>query len=208
MKIIFASPFKPLWNEDIEKLSSLLNAEIVGHGDLLRNEVKCESELGIELNSAMNEGKVISPNLMSKIIIERFFDDQSNKILVGYPSLNFQAASLVSDINASEYNLDAVVAVDIGKKLTLAKFSAQYHCDVNLAHPRVESTGNHPSCSICASRMTQSYNLDNEKLLNLIDSYYEESTGGLAAAEAISKGLNASYINFTTPEHVLEQILY
>lgn len=187
MKVIFFSPLTSLWSEDLNKLSSLINAEVVSVGELVKSEIKKQSELGISINALMQKGDVIYPDIVSELISKRFFNDSTSKILVNYPVNNLQAKSLVKFINKAGHQLDAVVTIDIGKEATKSKLLVQYHRDNNPPYPKADPI--------------------EEQLSSLVESYYHENTGKLASALILSEGLGVNYVVFTTPDDTKERLL-
>ena len=94
MKIIFSSPFPPLWSKGVSEIASLLDAKVVYIGDLLRAEVKSNSLLGEEIKTVFDSGQILKPDLVSELLSQRFFNDSDNKILVNYPNNKTQSESL------------------------------------------------------------------------------------------------------------------
>ena len=85
MKILFFSPIYTIWSSELKLLGNMINAEVVYLGDMIRSEIKYGTELGNEINFAMNSGYLVSQELVCKLLQVRFFSDQTNKVLVHYP---------------------------------------------------------------------------------------------------------------------------
>ncbi|UHQ55429.1 nucleoside monophosphate kinase [Microbulbifer sp. YPW16] len=204
MKIIFTSPFNPLWSEGVSKMASLLEAEVVSIGNLLRAEVKSNTKLGKEIETALYGGEILSADIVSKLLLHRFFRDSARKILVNYPINTMQAESLVESMKKSEYGVTACVVVDSTKKVITRKFESQFHCADPL-HPSLESSAGIPECEVCGRPMIHSYDLSNDKVAYLIDSYFNEN-GVLSSASTLSEKLRVETFWFTTPEEVVNQI--
>tara|TARA_B100001063_G_C16480419_1_gene412278 strand:- start:93 stop:635 length:543 start_codon:yes stop_codon:yes gene_type:complete len=169
MKIIFISPFNPLWSDQLSELAVLLDASVMSIGDLLRDEVKKESALGIEIKCALQSGDIIDADLSSRLVVERFFLEPGDSILKGFPINKSQADALSGHIKAKKQSLDAIVVVDINKE------------------------------QLTDVLVSNSYDLTNDKVSYLIDSFYKEKTGVLAAAQALAKALGSKYISFLSP---------
>ena len=65
-------------------------------GELLRNEIKNKTKLGLEISSTMNSGELVSDKIASNLI-EKFITDSKYKnrlIFDGYPRNIIQAEKL------------------------------------------------------------------------------------------------------------------
>ena len=85
-------------------------------GDLLRNEIKNETELGKKISQIMNRGELVSDDIVSNLI-EKFISNKiyKNKIIFdGYPRTLNQAKNL--DILLNKYNQK----IDIVMKLSVS----------------------------------------------------------------------------------------
>jgi adenylate kinase len=204
MKIIFTSPFNPLWSNSVSELASLLDAKVVSIGDLLRAEVKCESELGKEIEANLQRGEILRPDLVGDLLSLRFSHDSANRVLVNYPRNTLQAVSLAKSIQTSAYGLDACVVVNTSKESTIEKFESQFHC-IDSLHPKRETLENSPECEICGKTMIHSYDLENDKVAALIDSYFDEN-GALSGGFTLSRFLGVEAIPYTTSKEVVNQV--
>lgn len=204
MKLIFTSPFYPLWSEGVLQMASLLNARVVHVGDLLRSEIKSTSELGKEIKTALDSGEPLRPDIISELVLLRFFDDSSNRILINYPSNIAQAESLFKYIKNSRYSLDACVVVSASRKSITEKFESQFHC-TDSAHPKLETAIANPICEVCGEKMTRTYDLKNYKVSHLIDAYFHEG-GVLSGVSTLSRLLGIETVSYTTPQEVANKI--
>ena len=100
----------------ISNLASYLH---LSTGELLRKEVNCQSELGLQIKEIINSGKLVSDELVLKIVKKNLTINQKGWILDGYPRNLSQANSLnevLKDLNqplevAFYLNLDEDVLV-------------------------------------------------------------------------------------------------
>ena len=63
-------------------------------GELLRKEVECQSEFGLQVKEIINSGKLVSDELVLKIVKKNLITNQKGWILDGYPRNLSQANSL------------------------------------------------------------------------------------------------------------------
>tara|TARA_B100001057_G_scaffold231032_1_gene231259 strand:+ start:1910 stop:2488 length:579 start_codon:yes stop_codon:yes gene_type:complete len=91
------------------------NIAHISTGDMLREAVKNETEVGLMAKEVMERGKLVSDDLLIQLINERIKNkDCSNGfILDGFPRNEKQAASLDKIFNQSCKNLDGIVQIDV-----------------------------------------------------------------------------------------------
>ena len=80
----------------------------ISTGDMLRDEIKKNSEVGKKIVDNMNEGKFVSDEIVNKIIKEIVFDPQKKNKLIfdGYPRSINQAKNLDNLLNSSNQKID------------------------------------------------------------------------------------------------------
>ena len=96
-------------------IQSKLSIPHLSTGDILRQSVKNETNLGIKVKDIMAEGKLVSDDLVLDVIKERILESDCNQgfILDGYPRNIAQAESLnivLKDINR---NIDRILFLDV-----------------------------------------------------------------------------------------------
>ena len=91
------------------------NIAHISTGDMLREAVKNETELGLMAKDVMERGDLVSDNLLLKLINERINnkDCENGFILDGYPRNQKQAASLDKIFSQSGKNIDGIVQIDV-----------------------------------------------------------------------------------------------
>ena len=73
-----------------------INGFQVSTGDLLRKEIKNNTEIGKKIINKMNDGKFVSDDIVNKLIKDIIFDPQKKNKLIfdGYPRSLSQAKNL------------------------------------------------------------------------------------------------------------------
>ena len=94
-------------------LSAKLNIPHISTGDILRQAVKDQSEMGKKAGEIINRGDLVPDDIMISIIKERLSkpDSQDGFILDGFPRTEIQAAAL--DNLLEELNISQVAVVYI-----------------------------------------------------------------------------------------------
>ena len=84
-------------------------------GELLRNEIKNQTKLGIEISSIINSGSLVSDEIVSNII-QKFISDKSYKdklIFDGYPRNLAQARNLDNLLKKNDQKIDIVLKLSV-----------------------------------------------------------------------------------------------
>ncbi len=129
--IIFGPPGagKGTQSKFIEKKYNLLQ---LSTGELLRNEIKNKTQLGLEISSIINSGDLVSDEIVSKLI-EKYISDQKNKqrlIFDGYPRNIDQAKNLDKLLKKYNQQIDIVLKLSVSletikKRITERKSQEQ-----------------------------------------------------------------------------------
>ena len=112
--IIFGPPGagKGTQSKFIEKKYNLLQ---LSTGELLRNEIKNKTQLGLEISSIINSGDLVSDDIVSKLI-EKYISDKKNKqrlIFDGYPRNIDQAKNLDNLLKKYNQQIDIVLKLSV-----------------------------------------------------------------------------------------------
>ena len=104
-------------------------------GDLLREEIKKKTKLGLEISALINSGELVSDEIVSNLI-EKFLsnDMYKNKIIFdGYPRTLSQAKNLDNLLKKYEQKIDIVlklsVSLEIVKKRILERQEQENRAD-------------------------------------------------------------------------------
>ncbi len=84
-------------------------------GELLRNEIKENTELGRQISSIINSGNLVSDNIVSDLI-EKFISDKTYKsrlIFDGYPRNLIQVKNLDSLLKKHNQKIDIVLKLSV-----------------------------------------------------------------------------------------------
>jgi len=94
-----------------------LNCFQISTGDMLRDEIKKDSEIGKKIINNMNNGKFVEDEIVNKLLEKIIFDsNKMNKLIFdGYPRTINQAKNLESLLNKSNQKIDFIFFLNVNK---------------------------------------------------------------------------------------------
>ena len=104
-------------------LVNKLNAFQISTGDLLREEIKKNSDIGKAIASDMKNGKFISDDIVNKLIENLISDPQKKNKLIfdGYPRSLSQAKNLEALLKNSNQSIDLILFLNVDKETILKR---------------------------------------------------------------------------------------
>ena len=98
-------------------LVNKLNNFQVSTGDILRDEIKKNSDIGQQITSNMNEGKFVSDEIVNSLIEKLMLDPRKKDKLIfdGYPRSLSQAKYLDLLLNNSNQKIDHIFYLNVNK---------------------------------------------------------------------------------------------
>ncbi len=117
MNIILFGPPGAGKGTQAKNLEKKLNNFQVSTGDMLRDEIKNETEIGKQIISYMNDGKFVDDEIVSKLIKSKIFDPKKKGkfIFDGYPRTLDQAKNLDLWLNTSNQKIDFIFFLNVKK---------------------------------------------------------------------------------------------
>ena len=104
-------------------LVNKLNAFQISTGDLLREEIKKNSDIGKAITNDMRNGKFIGDDIVNKLIENLIYDPQKKNKLIfdGYPRSLSQAKNLEVMLKNSKQNIDLILFLNVDKETILKR---------------------------------------------------------------------------------------
>ena len=98
-------------------LVNKLNNFQISTGDILREEIKKNSEIGQQITNNMNEGKFVSDEIVNDLIENIIYDPQKKDKLIfdGYPRSLSQAKHLDLLLDKSNQKIDHIFFLNVNK---------------------------------------------------------------------------------------------
>ena len=104
-------------------LVNKLNAFQISTGDLLREEINKNSDIGKAITNDMKNGKFISDDIVNKLIENLIYDPQkkNNLIFDGYPRSLSQAQNLEVLLKNSNQSIDLILFLNVDKETIIKR---------------------------------------------------------------------------------------
>ena len=95
----------------------------VSTGDILREEIKNNSDIGQQITNNMNEGKFVSDEIVNELIEKIIFDPQKKDKLIfdGYPRSLNQAKHLDLLLDKSNQKIDHIFFLNVNKDIIVER---------------------------------------------------------------------------------------
>lgn len=197
----------------------LVNKYGYGHistGDLLREEIKNQTEIGKQAEDLMKQGKFVSDDVIIKLISNRITkpDCENGYILDGFPRTLVQAEKYDELLKELGKDLGVVIYINIDKEMAIKRACSRITCPKcgkiynkysNEMKPKVEGI-----CDDCGVELTQRSDDSEETFIKRFDEYvnktmplfdYYKNKGVLKTIEAHE----SKYDTFNDAVEILEK---
>ena len=155
----------------------------ISTGDMLRDEVKSQSELGKSAKSIMDRGDLVSDNIIIAMIKKRIQMSDCNNgfILDGFPRTLNQAIELDGLLEDLKIKIDNVIQIDVDENLLLAR--------INKRAIENESIRNDDNSSILKNRIIV-YKKDTMPVIDYYKNLKKLNTiNGMQSIEKVSRDI-------------------
>jgi len=111
-------------------LSKNLNVPHISTGDIFRENMKNDTELGIQIKSTIDQGLLVPDELTNKVVENRLTEDDCKKgfILDGFPRTVSQAKFLDDMLRNNGKEIDAVLDIEIPDEEAVNRISGRRVC--------------------------------------------------------------------------------
>ena len=123
MNIIIFGPPGAGKGTQAKYLVKKLNNFQISTGDMLRDEINKNTEIGKKIINYMNEGKFVEDEIVNKLLEKIIFDPKKKNKLIfdGYPRTLNQAKNLEVLLNKSEQNVEFIFFLNVNKDSILKR---------------------------------------------------------------------------------------
>ncbi|MFC1545419.1 adenylate kinase [Gemmatimonadota bacterium] len=149
----------------------------ISTGDILRDNVARETELGLKARSFMEGGDLVPDKLIIELIADRIeLDDAVNGFLLdGFPRTLAQAVSLEDLLREREMPIDVVALLDVEDEEIVRRISSRYLCreckrDANAGQGTISDL-----CPHCGGELYQREDDKAETVQNRLEVYRRQT---------------------------------
>ena len=123
MNIILFGPPGAGKGTQAKYLVKKLNGFQISTGNMLRNEIKENTQIGKTIINDMNDGKFVSDEIVNQLIKDIVFDPQKKNKLIfdGYPRSLSQAKNLDFLLNESNQEIDFIFFLNVNKNTIISR---------------------------------------------------------------------------------------
>lgn len=180
MRLIIVGPPGAGKGTQAESIIKKYQIPHISTGDILRENIKEETELGLKAKTYMDKGELVPDHLVVALVQDRLTrDDCKNGFLLdGFPRTVAQAVSLDAQLKKMGIKLDRVVNMEVDENLLIERAvgrricktcGATYHVTNN--PPKVEGI-----CDVDGEKLVQRPDDTEETVKNRIKVYKEQTS--------------------------------
>ena len=123
MNIILFGPPGAGKGTQAKYLVKKLNGHQISTGDILRDEIKKDTDIGKQIINNMNDGKFVNDEIVNKLIRDIIYDpNKKNKLIFdGYPRSLSQAQNLDLMLDRSKQKIDFIFFLNVQKDIIIKR---------------------------------------------------------------------------------------
>lgn len=163
-----------------ERLVTAYGLVQLSTGEMLRSEVKSQSELGQKAKEIMESGELVPDDLIIKMISVRISQesDAEGIILDGFPRTTEQAKALDIMLKEKDLRINHVIQLEVNEEEIVERLSGRFSCtDCGMGyHKKFAAPANKGICDKCKSTNFTRRSDDSPKTLRNRLSAYKEQT--------------------------------
>jgi adenylate kinase len=148
-------------------------------GDILRDAVKQESELGRKAKEFMNNGDLVPDDLIIEVILDRVDSDEAADgfVLDGFPRTVAQADALEKGLAGRDRHLTAALLIDVPDDEVIKRLSGRRICTKNqhVYHVDFNPPKNEGACDLDGSKLIQRDDDKPETVKKRLDVYHDQT---------------------------------
>ena len=177
-------------------------------GDILRDAVKQDTELGKKAKKFMNNGDLVPDDLITEVILDRVDSEEAGDgfVLDGFPRTVAQAESLEKGLADRGRELTAALLIDVPDDEVIRRLSGRRICTKNqhVYHVDFNPPKNEGVCDMDGSKLIQRDDDKPETVKKRLEVYHEQTEPLIKWYE--DKGLLRRFDGTRSPDEVNDHI--
>ena len=131
MNIILFGPPGAGKGTQAQKLTENHNYYQISTGDLLRNEAKKKSEIGLKIEKLISKGEFVSDKIVNDLLKQTLskLNPQDSIIFDGYPRSISQASNLEKILNEFKREIDFVISLNVSRDVIQKRIQGRLTCE-------------------------------------------------------------------------------
>ncbi|MBL7151065.1 MAG: adenylate kinase [Candidatus Omnitrophica bacterium] len=179
MRIILLGPPGAGKGTQAKILAEKLNLPHISTGDILRQNVKEATALGLQARAFMDRGDLVPDELVAKMLMHRFEqpDIKEGFILDGYPRNLVQAKTLDGILQKKNMGVDLVVYLDTSEPVIIQRLTGRLVCSKCGANFHIKNMPpkRDAVCDYCGDRLYQRSDDKEETVRKRLEVYRKET---------------------------------
>ncbi len=182
MRLILLGPPGAGKGTQAQNIREKYNIPHISTGDIFRDNLKRETELGLKAKGYMDAGELVPDSLVVEIVVDRLAqaDCENGFLLDGFPRTVYQAEALDAFMSKNGIALNAVINIKADASVLVERIVGRRIC--KSCGATYHLTFNPPAaadvCDSCSGNLYQRAD-DNEETVGNRISVYEEQTAPL-----------------------------
>ena len=177
-------------------------------GDILRDAVKQDTELGKKAKQFMNNGDLVPDDLITEVILDRVDSEEAADgfVLDGFPRTVAQAEALEKGLADRGRELTAALLIDVPDDEVIKRLSGRRICTKNqhVYHVDFNPPKNEGVCDMDGSKLIQRDDDKPETVKKRLEVYHEQTEPLIKWYE--DKGLLRRFDGTRSPDEVNDHI--
>jgi adenylate kinase len=191
-----------------ERLQEDFRLPYYATGDILREAVRDQTELGKEAKEYMDLGDLVPDDVMVGVIADRVGSDEAQDgfILDGFPRTEPQAQALDEEMEALGRDLTAAVLIDVPDEEVVRRLSGRRTCAKggHVFHVDHDPPKNEGVCDVCGARLEIRDDDRPEVVQHRLEQYHSKTEPLISYYE--DKGLLRRVDGHRSPDEVSDRI--
>jgi len=160
-------------------LAQKLGLVHIATGDVLRDAVRRETELGKQAKGFMDRGELVPDSLVVNVVMDRLEQDDAAKgaVLDGFPRNAVQARALDEALAARSSAVDLTVYLDVPEEALMVRLGGRWEC--SSCRSPYHEVANPPKrsgvCDQCGGVLTQRADDQPETIKRRLQVYFEQT---------------------------------
>jgi len=200
MRLIFLGPPGSGKGTQASLISEKFDLTHISTGDLLRQNIKEETEAGLEAKGYIDRGELVADEVVIKMAFDKL-EASDGVILDGFPRTVFQAEKLDEFID-----IDKVVSIEVSDSFIVDRITKRLSCTCGESyHLILKQPKKAGVCDKCGKELYQRDDDNEETVQKRLDTYNKETAPLIQFYE--KKGMLVKVNGELTIPEVTEEIL-